>query len=216
MFNGFKYKIKQVDRGDIGNLAEIFTRTMHQKKWVNKKMNIVERQSGFNGGSQFGIPIDSSHSNNRSHRGIVTTGQLLNDDRRNIQEQDAKMHGSFDSLQGMLNGLEDLKGILGYMNSAGLSHDKQFLESHKKSEADEILSDLGVVNVYRKDEEGDVFYVKIAQQISEIFSKVLLKKGSVMSLIDVYLYYNRLLGSNLITPDDLLKATRLFPRVNSP
>ena len=36
-----------------------------------------------------------------------------------------------------------------------------------------------------------------------------------MSLIDVYLYYNRMRGSELITPDDLLQATRHFAKINS-
>ena len=31
-----------------------------------------------------------------------------------------------------------------------------------------------------------------------------------MSLIDIYLYYNRLRGSDLITPDDLLQSARLL------
>ena len=36
-----------------------------------------------------------------------------------------------------------------------------------------------------------------------------------MSLIDVYLYYNRMRGSELITPDDLLQATRHFSGIGS-
>ena len=37
--------------------------------------------------------------------------------------------------------------------------------------------------------------------------------GSMMPLPDVYCLYNRARGTELISPDDLLQAIRLFPRV---
>ena len=36
-----------------------------------------------------------------------------------------------------------------------------------------------------------------------------------MSLIDVYLYYNRMRGSDLISSDDLLRASQELYKINS-
>ena len=141
-------------------------------------------------------------------------------DRMEVMHNQDKIQSSFSSINGLLKNTESLKEVLGYIKQAGLNKDKEFLHSHQKSEADEILTNLGVIDVVTKDEEGnlDSFYLKTVRLINEIFSTkgIQEKKGNIMSLIDMYLYYNRLMGMNLITPDDLLKACRLFEKIKSP
>lgn len=40
------------------------------------------------------------------------------------------------------------------------------------------------------------------------------RTGGIMPLPDVYCLYNRARGTELISPDDLLSAVRLFPQVH--
>ena len=77
-----------------------------------------------------------------------------------------------------------------------------------------MLTDRAVEIVSKSDSSTD-FYTSVAKQIDKIFQSVIEKNGGAMSLIDVYLYYNRMRGSELITPDDLLQATRHFAKIKS-
>lgn len=71
------------------------------------------------------------------------------------------------------------------------------------------------VNVINRKETGNNFYLEVAKQVDLIFSKILPEKGGAMSLIDVYLYYNRMRGADLISPDDLLQASQHLSNLNS-
>jgi hypothetical protein len=60
-----------------------------------------------------------------------------------------------------MNNMGQLKEIIGFMN-ANLKHNKDFQTSNSKSEADQILANLGAVEVIDKSEEGKSFYRKVA------------------------------------------------------
>jgi hypothetical protein len=213
---GYKYKIKAMDRSDLSDWIGKFETAFKAEKWKNKtpKIGVEPQCVSSNPNIHSGLTTDSRETGYAS--GIVTTRQILAQDRQQVEYKSQTVSSKFTSLDEMLKSTEQLKDVLAYIKNAGLNTDDGFQKSHQKSEADNILTDLGVVNAVVKTEEGEKFYQKTAQQVSDIFTKILPKKGNVMSLIDVYLYYNRLMGLNLITPDDLLKSTRLLDRVKSP
>jgi hypothetical protein len=213
---GYKYKIKAMDRSDLSGWIGKFETAFKAEKWKNKtpKIGVEPQCVSSNPNIHSGLTTDSRETGYPS--GIVTTRQILAQDRQQVEYKSQTVSSKFTSLDEMLKSTEQLKDVLAYIKNAGLNTDDGFQKSHQKSEADNILTDLGVVNAVVKTEEGEKFYEKTAKQVSDIFTKILPKKGNVMSLIDVYLYYNRLMGLNLITPDDLLKSTRLLDRVKSP
>lgn len=49
--------------------------------------------------------------------------------------------------------------------------------------------------VTKTDSESE-FYRKVASQLDNLFMPIIQKAGGAMSLIDVYLYYNRMRGSS--------------------
>ncbi len=71
------------------------------------------------------------------------------------------------------------------------------------------------IDVISKSDSQSEFYVNVAKQIDKVFAPLIGKSGGAMSLIDIFLYYNRMRGAELITPDDLLHATRQFGKINS-
>lgn len=103
---------------------------------------------------------------------IITTRNIMELDRMEVMHNQDKIQSSFSSINGLLKNTESLKEVLGYIKQAGLNKDKEFLHSHQKSEADEILTNLGVIDVVTKEEEGnlDSFYLKTVRLINEIFS----------------------------------------------
>lgn len=98
-----------------------------------------------------------------------------------------------------------------------LRNDKDFLEATKESNGDKILADLGVIEVVTKDDKSKTdFYKAVARQLDSFFAgSIQTKFGGAISLIDVFLYYNRARGADLITADDLLHALRQLPNIDS-
>ena len=134
--------------------------------------------------------------------------------RLEVQHQKAKLGSAVYDFNSFLSNLESLDEVFNFIRQ-GLQKDKDFASSHKASEADKILEELGAVEVVTKSEAGNNFYRKVAYQIDDVFGKLLPKKGGVMSLIDVYLYYNRMRGSDLVTTNDLLNAAKELRAINS-
>ena len=111
----------------------------------------------------------------------MTTRGIMNKERIEIDHQQDKVMSSFDNLDGLMKSIDGLKDVLSFIKNAGLSRDQDFQNTHQKSEADDILSDLGVVDITTKSESGNEFYVKTAQTISDLFSKILPKMKNIMS-----------------------------------
>jgi ESCRT-II complex subunit VPS36 len=139
---------------------------------------------------------------------------MIEQQKREVQHQTNRVGSSFSSFNAFLKNLESLDEAFNYIRG-GLKNDQEFAKSTKASEADKILEELGCVDVVTRQDAGNNFYRQVAQQIDAIFSKLLPKKGGVMSLIDIYLYYNRMRGSDLVTTTDLLQAAKELRRIQS-
>lgn len=191
MKDGQHYKIKKMDRSDINEFCNKFQSAFRSGDWKTKHI------------------VASGHM----HQTFKLRSKIKRD-KEEVENQSAKISSSFYNFNAFLKNLESLDDVFSYIRS-GLDKDKDFSSNQKQSEADQILEELGCVEVITKSEAGRIFYRKVAQQINDIFKKVLPRKGGVMSLIDVYLYYNRMRGSDLVTTDDLLKAARELKSINS-
>jgi hypothetical protein len=131
-----------------------------------------------------------------------------------MMKHQQKIGNAFYDINSFFDSLAQLDEVFGSVRR-GLREDDDFKKHYKESEADKILEELGAVEVVSKSESGKMFYKDLAKQIDHIFPDVLKRKGGAMSLIDVYLYYNRLRGSDLITCNDLLLASQELRMMNS-
>lgn len=111
-----------------------------------------------------------------------------------VEDQANRADASFMSFPAFLKNLEQLEGVFSFV-SKGLKEDKQFIEQTKQSEADKMLNELGAVDVVSREGSSDhEFYRGVCSQLDNIFTPLINKSGGAMSLIDVYLYYNRMRG----------------------
>ncbi|KAJ5067590.1 vacuolar protein-sorting-associated protein [Anaeramoeba ignava] len=87
-----------------------------------------------------------------------------------------------------------------------------------KQETDEfnsILIEIGMVDPVTKETSGDIYYDELSRQVASFLEKVLPKTGGMISLADAYCLFNRARGTELISPDDLLKACQLFQKLGA-
>lgn len=74
------------------------------------------------------------------------------------------------------------------------------------SRLNDMLQDMGMTSALsRHDHRGD-YYDTLARQLADFLRPKLKTAGGLMTLTDVYCYFNRARGTNLISPEDLLQA----------
>jgi ESCRT-II complex subunit VPS36 len=91
--------------------------------------------------------------------------------------------------------------------SATLSSTKD--QQDDTSQLSDMLQDMGMASALPSSASID-YYETLARQLADFLSPKLVKTGGIMTLTDVYCLYNRARGSNLISPDDLIKAVECF------
>ena len=82
-----------------------------------------------------------------------------------------------------------------------------------------MLSHMGMASALTKHQSSDEqdYYNKLARHVCDfIYPKALQDAGGMMTLTDIYCLYNRARGSNMISPEDLLKAVDVMSTLNLP
>jgi hypothetical protein len=74
-------------------------------------------------------------------------------------------------------------------------------------EVNKILKDMGFVSVISKDESGQNFYRDLAKDLYQVCQNALFKNfGGMVSLLDLFYFYNKKRQLNLLAPEEVLKA----------
>lgn len=84
------------------------------------------------------------------------------------------------------------------------------------SVTNEYLLSVGLQSPVTKTSAGTAFHQQLSRQICEFLQQPLEEHGGVLPLPDVYCLYNRARGSDLISPDDLVRACNLFSKLGLP
>ena len=75
-----------------------------------------------------------------------------------------------------------------------------------------MLENMGMTSALSEKQSGSMYHKQLARQIVDFLrhNDKLTKAGGMMTLTDVYCLFNRARGTNMISPDDLLKALDLM------
>jgi ESCRT-II complex subunit VPS36 len=78
------------------------------------------------------------------------------------------------------------------------------------NEMESILQSIGIVSPITKSTAGRSYHQQLARQIADILlaQQRLQRLGGIITLTDLYCLFNRARGTALISPDDLLAATK--------
>lgn len=69
------------------------------------------------------------------------------------------------------------------------------------SEVNQILKDIGFVSVISKDEAGSSYFQQLARDLYQICESTLFKKfGGIVSLLDLFYFYNMKRQMALVSP----------------
>lgn len=79
-----------------------------------------------------------------------------------------------------------------------------------------MMENMGMTSALSAKQSGSVYHKQLARQLADFLrhNDKLTKAGGMMTLTDVYCLFNRARGTNMISPEDLLKALDLMKELN--
>lgn len=79
-----------------------------------------------------------------------------------------------------------------------------------------MIKNMGMTSALSEKQSGSAYHKQIARQLADFLrlNDKLTKAGGMMTLTDVYCLFNRARGTNMISPEDLLKALDLSKELN--
>lgn len=82
------------------------------------------------------------------------------------------------------------------------NNDGQMSVDEEEERLSEMLSNMGMMSAITKKSSGSLYHQQLARQLADflIQSNVIMKRGGMITLTDVYCLFNRARGANLITP----------------
>lgn len=79
-----------------------------------------------------------------------------------------------------------------------------------------MMENMGITSALSEKQAGSAYHKQLARQLVDFLrlNDKLTKAGGMMTLTDVYCLFNRARGTNMISPEDLLKAVDLMKELN--
>ena len=148
----------------------------------------------------------------------VGVAAIISRNRQKNAEARALSRTAFKEYEGLLQKAKDVQAVI-ERYSATLDKNKQ-KDNGDKSDPEtikltEMLRSMGMTNnaLTKRSASLNIYNEQLARQLAEFLIRgkfINNTGGGMMTLVDVYCLFNRALGTNLISPDDLLSAASLM------
>ena len=86
----------------------------------------------------------------------------------------------------------------------------------EQAQAQELLLTMGIASPVTKGAAGALYHQQLARQLADFLEGPLRANKGTLALQDVYCLYNRARGTELVSPEDLLKAAQLLEGLGLP
>jgi ESCRT-II complex subunit VPS36 len=141
---------------------------------------------------------------------------------RNLQSADNITKSALTDLDTlMLRAKEAISVVQRYASyTAGEDKDDAMSETTsqamEKNEMETIMQNIGIVSPVTKFSAGRQYHEQLARQMADLLLQQgrLDRLGGMITLTDLYCLFNRARGTELVSPDDLLKAASLTQKLH--
>jgi len=148
---------------------------------------------------------------------FTTSGAGLAGIIRKVQTEQAKDDHKLDVA------FTDLSALMTHAKDIVVMAEKyaQSSEAHNSGQKEQddfsaMLHNMGIPSPVTRSSAGAAYHVQLSRQLADFLSTLLEKQGGLMMMTEVYYAFNRARGTELISPDDLLRACELFPKLGAP
>lgn len=153
---------------------------------------------------------------------VVGVSGILRKEQEMWESTDKSLQDAFQDLNALMNKAKDMVMLAEKMRQKLLSGSNSQVnatndeEMGSKEEMQDWLLSVGIVSPVTKESAGALYHQQLSRQLADFVKIPLERAGGIMNLIDIYCLFNRARGTELISPDDLLRACSLWEKFNVP
>lgn len=146
--------------------------------------------------------------------GVAALLQRFNLDHKSTDES---LSLAFNDLQSLMHKAGDMVKLAETI-SLKLASKTENVDDAMESSFRKLLLEIGLVEaIVTKEVSGSAFHAQLSTQLGAFVVQLLERRQTLMlPLADIYCLYNRSRGTNLVSPDDIYRATQLFDHSSSP
>lgn len=190
------------------DFMSMIRKALERKSW-EKNMVVVEKMATLT------VEETVFSSTNAGVAGIIRRQE------RTMQSVDNIAKSALTDLDAlMLRAREAIAVVQRYASyTAGDEQDDTLSETTsqavEKNEMETIMQNIGIISPVTKFSAGRQYHEQLARQMAEILLQHgrLDRLGGMITLTDLYCLFNRARGTELVSPDDLLKAASLTKKL---
>uniref|UniRef100_A0A7N0T6J6 Vacuolar protein-sorting-associated protein 36 n=1 Tax=Kalanchoe fedtschenkoi TaxID=63787 RepID=A0A7N0T6J6_KALFE len=147
---------------------------------------------------------------------------ILRKEQEMWESTDKSLQDAFQDLNALMSKAKEMvmlaermrqKLLSGSNTQSNSSNDE---ELGSKQEMQDWLLSVGIASPVTKESAGAMYHQQLSRQLADFVRIPLEKAGGVINLIDVYCLFNRARGTELISPEDLLRACSIWEKFDVP
>lgn len=133
------------------------------------------------------------------------------------QETGKEVSQAFKDLDGLIEKAKDMVTLVNKF-AAKLEDKKGSLTEDETIQFKSYLLSVGIANPVTRETHGSGsnYHKELSKQLATFLEVPLKDEGGIMSLADVYCRFNRARGMELVSPDDVVSACKLFETLRLP
>eukprot|EP00898_Chlorokybus_atmophyticus_P007091 jgi/Chlat1/7383/Chrsp6S07420 len=205
--------------GRYDDFCQQLQEALNQKVWLNDPPPPPAPTST----PSTSVPTDSaSPSVPLGHRAPVAFGTsragisgILRHEQLASAQTTRTLETAFTDLDALMTKARDLVKLADRMRAALGS--QQGTSSETQGEQEEIQEwflSVGIASPVTKETAGALYHQQLSRQLADFLLVPLERAGGMIALPDVYCMFNRARGTELISPEDLVQACRVWESIN--
>lgn len=145
--------------------------------------------------------------------GFAGVGGIIRKQERDMAKVDSVTKEALSDLESLMRSARDVISVV--QRYAAFQQDKSeqnFSDSStdvgERNEMESIMQSIGIVSPVTKFSAGRLFHTELSRQLADVLLRgdLLRKMGGMLSLTDAYCVFNRARGTELVSPNDFLRA----------
>ncbi|RAL49030.1 hypothetical protein DM860_001350 [Cuscuta australis] len=199
-------------KSDVESFLEKFWEAWRGRGWVEDAKSGSDGPSASGSGSGSGLALKMP---------VVGVAGILRKEQEIWESTDKNMQDAFQDLNALMSKAKEMVILAEKMRMKLLSSSNNNAGSNDedmgtKEEMQDWLLSVGIASPVTKESAGALYHQQLSRQLADFIRIPLDRAGGMINLIDAYCLFNRARGTELISPDDLMRACSLWEKFNVP
>lgn len=210
--------------GEKGARSEVITIVMRGKSdpevFVGRLWDVLRSRS-WEEAAEAVPQASETEGPSRPRMAVVGVSGILRKEQELWESTDKSLQDAFQDLNALMSKAKEMvmlaeKMRLKLLSGASSHTNANDEEMGSKQEMQDWLLSVGIQSPVTKESAGAMYHQQLSRQLADYVKVPLERSGGMIALIDIYCRFNRARGTELISPEDLLRACALWEKFDVP